>query len=133
MLVLSPTTVSFGGERWEQVTQIAIDREAVREVTAWSDLGPHVVFADVPEQRVKIKVVMDVPSDANSPVPGRMGTLMARLSPSLTHASGVMLSARAVVVGVTHEIGGRKGASRTVELIAVSADGASDPIVFSRV
>lgn len=130
MLVLNPRQVTFDGERWEDVTAVSIDREAAREVVEWGDLGPHVVLADAPEQRVTVKVTQQVVrDDIDSPRPGDAGELSFHTSPAGTDAGRRRVRASVVVVRCAHEVGQKAGAVRVVEMVAVSSDGAADPIV----
>lgn len=130
MLVLNPRQVTFAGERWEDVTAVAIDRDAAREVVEWGDLGPHVALADVPEQRITVKVTQQVSrDDIDSPRPGDAGELTFYLSPAGTDAGRRRVRANVVVLRCLHEIGQKAGAVRVVEMVAVSSDGAADPIV----
>lgn len=129
MLVLNPASVTFGSATWENVTAIVIERAAQKQVTEWSDNGPHPVLADVPEQVVKIRVVSEVVGDdANGPSPGVSGALRAITGRNASDALRRVISATAVVVGVSYEVSLKKGAVRTVDLVAVSSDGAADPV-----
>jgi len=131
MLSINPTRVKFGEREWGDVSLIAIDRSAVRLALEWSDLGPHAAFADCPEQRVDVKVVRAVnDADVDSPRPGESATVAFLASPRGTDAGRVRVSFTGVVVAVRHEVGAR-GATRTVQLVAVSVDGAADPITIS--
>lgn len=128
MLILNPGAVSFGGSTWERVTGVWIDRQAAREVVEWSDLGPHVVMADVPEQRVEIRVRQWMSrEDPSSPRPGDQGELVVFTSVSAGDAGRARISATAVVVAVEHEVD-ESSATRTITMVAVSADGAADPV-----
>jgi hypothetical protein len=132
MLILNPRRVIFADQPWEQVTLVAIDRRAQRLALEWSDAGPHAVFADVPEQRVDLRVVMDVErDDIGGPAPGQLGELTLVTSPTASDARRRRLTVSAVVTAVSHEVSLRKGAVRTVELVAVSAGGADDPIAIT--
>lgn len=129
MLLLNPRMVRFGAEMWQDVSAVVIDRSAARQVVEWSDDGPHVVLADVPEQKVTVRVVQDVASDdVDAPTPGEQGELRFYTSPTAAEGGRRRVSTEAVVLSVTHELSLKKGAVRTVTLVAVSADGATDPI-----
>ncbi len=132
MLILNPARVRFAGAAWEDVTRIAIDREAARPIAEWGDAGPHVVLADVPEQRVRITIERQLVRDGmDGPRPGESGELTFYASPAGSEAGRVRVRATGVVIAVTHELSGRKGAIRTVELLAVSSDGAADPVAVT--
>ena len=60
MLILNPRHVRFGPDLWPDVSLVAIEREAARLALEWSDLGPHPVFADAPEQQLTIRIVQEV-------------------------------------------------------------------------
>jgi len=128
VLVLNPEKVSFAGQVWEAVESIAIDRLVHRLVQEWSDLGPHVVFCDVPEQRVRLVLVQKLDEGSiESPKPGDAGTLSFEAARSGSDAGRVVVSGDMVVGEVRHEVT-RKGGVRSVVMWAVSSDGASDPI-----
>lgn len=57
MIWLNPDRVALGSFELRHVTSIAVDREARRRTEEWTDLGPHLAFADVPEQRVNVMVL----------------------------------------------------------------------------
>ncbi len=129
MLIIDPLAVSFGGEAWEGVTAVAIDRDTVKQVLEFSDLGPHAVFADAPEQRVDITVTMElVRSVPDSPRPGNMAELRIGVRPGGSDANRREVVAQAVVLSVAHAISGKKGATRTIRLVAISTTGVDDPV-----
>ncbi len=134
MLILNPTRVRFAGAVWDDVTRIAVDRSAAREIAEWSDAGPHVVLADVPEQRVLVTIERQLVRDGmDGPRPGDSGELTFYASPAGSEAGRVRVRLTGVVAAVTHDLSSRKGATRKVELIAVSGDGAADPVVITAV
>lgn len=131
MLILNPRTVTFGASTWEGVSAVAIDREGTRLVQEWDDFGPHLVHADVPEHRVRVKVVQEVArDDVNAPVPGEQATLSLYTAPAGNELKRRKLTCIAVVTEVSHELS-IKRALRNVTLIAVSPDGAADPITVT--
>jgi len=134
MLALNPDRVRFAGVLWDGVTRAAIDRVAVRQVVEWSDAGPHAVLADVPEQRVLITVERQLARDGMDwPRPGEAGELTFYAAPAGSEAGRVRVRATCVVLSVMHELSGRRGAVRRVEMIAISADGAADPVSVTAV
>jgi hypothetical protein len=131
MLLLNPRSVSFGGAVWEDVSAVVIDRAAARAIKEWSDTGPHLVLADVPEQLVTVRVVQQVArDDVGVPVPGEAGELVFHTAPSGSDSPRKRVRAQCVVMDVTHELSLKNGAVRTVKLLAVSSDGATDPITI---
>jgi len=138
MLILNPQSVVFGSVVLEQVTMVAMDRVGTRVVLEWGDGGPHVVFADVPEQRVNVRVVQEVDVVVESVKPGDLGTLSFVASMSGADAGRRKVSATAVVTGVGYEVG-RSAAStgaapraiRTLTFVLVSGNGATDPVVVT--
>lgn len=131
MLLLNPRSVTFAGTVWEDVSAVVIDRAAARAVKEWSDLGPHVVLADVPEQLVTLRVVQRVArDDVGTPVPGESGELVLHTAPAGSDTPRRRLTAGCVVTDVSHEVSLKNGAVRTIKLIAVSPDGPTDPITI---
>jgi len=136
MLILSPRSVWFDGQRWDDVTLVAIDRVAARAVLEWSDAGRHAVFADVPEEKVTIRIARRV--HAGSPAAGENGlrcgaegelVLISAAEESV--AARRRVKCRGVVVRVSHELSEKSGCVRVVEIAALSADGAADPLVIT--
>lgn len=129
MLVLNPSAVAFGSATWSGVWAIAVDRRAARLVEARGDRGPHAVLVDVPEQRVRVRVVQRFTRDEpTAPRPGEMALLRFTASPGGSDALRRRVSVMAVVLRVEHEIARGRGATRMIELAGVSVDGAADPV-----
>ncbi len=129
MLLLSPRVVTFGASLWANVSLVAIDRASSRGVLDFTDLGPHPTFADAPEQTTRIRVVQELAGDdLGSPRPGEVGVLELYTSPTATNRARTRLSATACVESVAHEVSLKRGTHRTITLVALSADGATDPI-----
>jgi hypothetical protein len=129
MLLLNPRQVTFAGDLWDDVATIVIDRSANRTTLEWSDLGPHPVLADVPEQQVTVRVVQQVArADIGAPRPSEAGELLFHTAPAGADTPRKRLRAQCVVLDVTHELSLKHGALRTIKLIALSPDGATDPI-----
>jgi hypothetical protein len=128
MLVLNPRRVTFAGATWEHVTVLSIDRTAERTVLAWTDLGPYASLADVPEQRVTVRIVQELDVESfEAPRPGDLGVLSFETTPAGSDGDRRRFEASAVVMEVTHELSFRKGALRTIVLECVS-NGADDPV-----
>ena len=132
MLVLNPRVVKFGPAVWEGVLAVTVDRLANKRIVEWSDAGPHAVFADVPEQRIEVRITQElVREDLAGPAPGQQAELSLSTSPASGDAGRKKVSLQAVVVQVSHELSLKKGALRVIELVAVSATGSADPVTIS--
>jgi len=132
MLLLNPRLVRFGPAAWDNIAAAVIDRAPHKTTEAWSDLGPYATLADVPEQRVRITITQELSrDDIAAPRPGDQDTLSLHTSAALADAGRKKLSCTAVVLGVLHELSLRRGAIRTIQLAAVSPDGATDPITIT--
>jgi hypothetical protein len=128
VLVFNPEKVLFAGVEWEGVESIGVDRLAHKLIQEWSDDGAAMVFADVPEQKVRVVLVQRLEDGALvSPVPGDSGTLSFEVARSGSDAGRVSVSMEAVVAEVRHDMLG-KGGRRSMVLWAVSSDGATDPV-----
>lgn len=129
MLILNPKLVTLGTDTLEDVTAVVIDRTATRLVTDWSDLGQHVAFADVAEERIRIRIVQDLArGDLASPGLGELRELSFSTAPTGADSGRRHVTATVVVTGVSHELSRKRGAVRTIECIGVSEDGQTDPI-----
>jgi hypothetical protein len=136
MLMLSPRVVKFGAVVVERVVAVAFDRAAAKSVVEWGDGGPHVVFADVPEQRVTVTVRQVLTrEDAADLVPGTSGTLVVYAGPTGAEGGRRKISGTAVLMASESDVRGGEGvevsAGRTLRFVMVSADGAADPITVS--
>jgi hypothetical protein len=131
MLLLNPRAVTFGSSRWENVSLVAIDRSAHSTVEEWTDFGPYAALADVPEQKVRIRIVQDLRAgDLAAAAPGDQALLTLSAAPAAADSARKKLSATAVVLDVHHEFSRRRTPQRTITLAAVSQDGAADPITI---
>lgn len=132
MLILNPRLVTLGAMTLRDVQAITIEREAKRLVTEFTDAGPHVALADVPEQIVRASITQDLMDGSfDGPRPGESLALSFVSSPTGSDGARMRWSASAVVVKCVHEIvtGGRGvGARRTIELVLVSSNGSADPV-----
>jgi hypothetical protein len=131
MLVLNPASVKFGAAAWYDVTDVSVDRAAARTLVEWTDTGPHAVFADVPEERVTIRVSRRLLRDTAFALrPGDAAELVVYTSATAGDAARRRLRASCVVTAVSHDVSTRNGAVQTVTLVAVSSNGSSDPLVI---
>ncbi|MDX2131608.1 MAG: hypothetical protein SFY69_06125 [Planctomycetota bacterium] len=129
MLVISPQYVTFAGVRWAGVRSVAVDRHAARAVVEGGDGGRYATFADTPEVRVTITVVLELEaSDLAGPRPGEQGTLEFSAAAGASDVGRRVVRATCVVLRAVHEVRGA-GATRTVTLAAVSTTGSADPVV----
>lgn len=132
MLILNPAQVTFGTATWSDVAAVSIERRPHREVVEWSDAGPHAVMADVPEQRVDITVVQALSrDDLATPRPSEQAVLTVQVSPTASDAGRKKIVATCVIVRVEHDVIGKRGATRTIRLVAISSDGVADPITVT--
>ena len=134
MLIVDPREVSFGAVTWAGVTSVAIERSAAKSFAEFGAVGPHVVLADVPEQRVEVTVVQEfLADDMDAPVPGEAGALSFETALNGSDAGRRSVSMTAVVMRVRYSASRKSGSVRTVELLAVSSDGAADPVTVAAV
>jgi len=127
--VLNPDRVTFDGQDWEGVSSVEVNRFGERVVVEHADAGPHAVFADVPEQKVTVRVVQDLGGDdLDGPVPGAMGELAFEVGANASGARRLGGAVTGVVTSVKYSVAARGAAQRTVWLTAVSSDGVSDPV-----
>jgi len=134
MLVLNPSHVRFKGEALEGVSAVSVDRVATREVVEWTELGPHVAFADVAEQRVTLSIVRDVAGEELSGLePGEQGEVSFIVSRTAADGRRRRVSAEGVVTRIAHKVDVGKRATQTITLIAVSSDGQAEPVAVEEV
>lgn len=134
MLILNPASVVLAGVEYSNVESCAIDRAAHKEVVEWNDSGPYAVFADVPEQKVEIKLTQRLASNAADQQldrlrPGQSVSVEVVTSLNSSHAQRRRITATCVVRAVRNvvSVGEDPQARRVIELIAIS-DGSSDPV-----
>jgi hypothetical protein len=130
---LNPAVVTIGTVDLDEVLSVSIDRSASKRITEFQDGGPHVVFADVPEQVVEIRVKRRVVRDEALPLrPGDEAALVLRTAENGSDGvGGVDVSAEVVVMDVSYALKRNGGAEQTITLVAVSSDGATDPVTVS--
>jgi hypothetical protein len=132
MLILNPRQLLFSNQPWPNVTAVSVDRKTTRLALNWSDAGPHPTFADAPEQEITITVQMELDrEDLDTPRPGQSGTLTFITSPTSSDANRRQFSTTAVITNITHDLSQRKAPTRTITLLALSQDGATDPITIA--
>ena len=136
MLIPTPAHVRFDTLTLDDVTLIAIERSADRAIVDWSDLGPHPTFADVPEQRITVKVSRRVHrGDLAALFPGQMGELSFVVSPQGTAAAARKHAAQCVVLAVKYDLlraaAKEPSAIQTIELVAISSSGSAEPFVVT--
>ena len=130
MLWIDPDNVTLGDAPLPGVSAITIDRRAERAITEWTDFGPHPTFADVPEQRIAIRIVRTIaPGETVTIRPGDALALAFRVGASLGASGAKTITASVVIVGVTHAADPKRGMAQTIECIALSSTGAADPII----
>lgn len=134
MLILNPASVVLAGVEYSNVESCAIDRVAHKEVVEWNDNGPYAVFADVPEQKVEIKLTQRLASNAADQQldrlrPGQSVSVEVVTSLNSSQAQRRRITATCVVRAVRNlvSVGKDPQARRVIELIAIS-DGSSDPV-----
>lgn len=139
MLILNPPTVVFGNRAWPNIRSIVVERAATREIVEWSDDGRFPTFADVPEQRVDLRLVQELTGeDATSPIPGEAGTLMFSTAPGAADSARRTLTAWCVVLSVKYDLPApasdarsTKAPTREIRLTAVSTSGDTDPVTIT--
>lgn len=135
MLALSPQSVTLFGAPLRDVDYLAVDRRSSKQTEERTDLGPHLVFADAPEQRVSVSISRTLTRDEASALrPGQQGELRFTVSPSDSDARRRTFSATVVVLSIDHDLftrSGVPGARQRIHALALSTDGAADPIAES--
>lgn len=128
MLVVRPGSVMLIGRALDHVELLTVDRLSGELALEWSDRGPHVVFADAPEQRVMIRLKRALTADESAPArAGDAGELRWRRSAG-TDAGSREYAASVVVQSVEHELSVKGGALQRIVMVAISPDGAADPV-----
>jgi hypothetical protein len=129
MITFNPQSVSFLGSPLTDVDAIAVDRRSSKQTEERTDLGPHIVFADVPEQRVTVFITRSLTRDEpTSFTPGAQGQLRFTTAPSGSDAQRRTYTATAVVLSIDYDLSRKAGARQRIALLALSTDGAADPI-----
>jgi hypothetical protein len=131
MLIISPREVAFGGAVWTGIAAAVVDRSAAQTIEEFGENGPYAAFADVPRQRVRVRIVQDVVGEEGhtAPGPGQEAVLSITMAQAGRPRSR-RLSTKAVILAVEHEVSLKRGSVRTITLAAVSIDGAADPITI---
>lgn len=130
MIWLSPRNVTLGGVTVEHVSAVSMSRKADKVIVEAGSGGPHVRFADVPEQRVEIEITRTVVDREDHGIrPGDARSLQFRTAPSGAGLPVREVTAEVVVTGVESRLSARGGAVQTISCVAVSPDGEADPVL----
>ena len=134
MLITSPNSVRLGNLRLPDVDTIAIERSPRTLAEEWSDGGPYAIFADVPEQRVTLRIDRRLTNAQvlNAPefIPGFSATLGCFVAASGTHAHSAELTASVVVTSIKYQLD-TSPIRQIITLLAVSASPGTDPIMLT--
>lgn len=129
MIWLNPERVTLGPFELRNVLSVAVDRDAHRTAEEWTDLGPHLGFADVPEQRVSVMISRRIlETETVGPKPGESHALVFRTSAGASAAGVRLVSMTVVVTSVDHLISSSGRATQRIRAAALSTDGAADPV-----
>jgi hypothetical protein len=129
MIYLSPRRVTLGTTELTHVSRVTIDRTADLLAVEHSDLGPHVEFVDVPEQRITVRIVRTIVADeAGSIRPGQQHALTLHSAASSAAPEAREVTGVVVVTGVEHDYTLKHGLQQTITAIALAGAGGSDPI-----
>lgn len=139
MLILSPDIIRFEDLIWDDASAVAIDRAAARTIAEFSDLGPHIAFADVPEKRTTVRITRTLrrADPINDPAPhvGRLGTLVFYTSTELGDMGRRRVTVHCVLTGVETQLGSAARtprATQTLTFLALSPNGgAQDPVTIT--
>ncbi len=132
MLWHTPRRVTLDGVELSDVDVVAIERHADRAVAEPGAAGPHAVFADVPAERTVVRIKRR-PGHRETALLGlgREHDLAIRTGPGPSDAPGLSIAARIVLTEVRVDLARRGGPAQTITAIALSADGAADPIAIA--
>lgn len=134
MIWLNPDKVTLGSFELRNVSLVAVDRAARRTAEEWTDVGPHLGFADVPEQRVSVSISRQIlETETTGPRPGEAHALTFRTSAGSSAAAVRSVSMTVVVRSVEYVIGKSGRATQMIRGVAVSSDGVVDPVVETAV
>ncbi|MFG0258394.1 MAG: hypothetical protein ACF8GE_10875 [Phycisphaerales bacterium JB043] len=137
MIWLTPSRVTLATTTLSHVESVSIDRFASRFVEEWSDLGPYQVFADVAHERVVCRVVRAITTDDDSrysaPALGAQVMLAFETAPTASDARRTSVEITLVIRSVEHTPHPTRGIRQTITGVAISSDGATDPIIESEV
>lgn len=129
MIWLNPRRVTIGSTQLSHVSSVVINRVANKLAVEYSDLGPQAAFADVPEERVTIKIKRAVTSGGAGDLrPGDRAALSFRTAPSAADAVTREINAEVVLTAVEHTVDATRGGAQTIDAVAVSPDGLTDPV-----
>jgi len=129
MIWLDPKTVVLGSAPLTEVRQVSVEERAEKLLVEFTDNGPHPAFADVPERRSVVKIRRRVLGNENLGLGvGDERLFEMRTAPSGTDAAGVTVTATVVLTGIWYRVDRHDGAEQTIEAVAVSANGLSDPV-----
>lgn len=134
MLILNPDEVTFAGEPWPEVVAVVVERAAEKSILEWSDLGPHAVYADVPEERMTIRITRLLSTSVfELPGPGALGEVVFFASMGTSDARRRRVRAVCVIERIAYQFVQKSGATQIVTLVAVSGAGNVSPVTIEPV
>lgn len=129
MIWLTPTSITLGTLTLTDVVAVAIDREAKRRIEEHADTGPHLVFADVPEQRVWVRITRRLARSEALPLsPGDSVSLSFRTAPGASASGGRRVTATVVITDIDHSLSASGVATQRISALAVAPDPGTDPV-----
>ena len=85
MIWLNPQSVTLGTIVLDNIESVSIDRTPARTALEFTDAGPYPGFADVPEQRVDVRITRRITSSHDTGLrPGDSMLLTMRRAPGAT-------------------------------------------------
>ena len=134
MLWIEPRAVLLDGAAWDGVRSVVVSRGAAKSVVEFGGLGPHVEFADVPQQRVEVRVERSI--DDGAEMGASVGDSLV-LEFEVARGQSDSMRRRVEVTGVLLSVdvdgGGERGGRARYRIVGVSADGVTDPVQVSDV
>ena len=130
MLILSPSSVRFGGEVWSDVYRVAIESMSVELAEEWGDKGPYEVFVDSTRRKTIARLLQDVGKDElETPSVGALGTLVIEADRG-NDADQSVVTLNGAVESVSYSFSGSR-TTREIRLVAMSSSGDQDPVSVS--
>lgn len=138
-MILHPSAATFGDLALDNILSVTIERLAAREVVEFSDLGPHVAYADVAEQRIHINVMRrPTPPELGTLRPGDASELVFAAAAGVSDAARIRVRVLCMVREVKYDFndgsaapgGSRASPRQTLTFLALSPEGADDPVII---
>lgn len=134
MIWLNPKGLTINGGALDGVRSVSVSRGAGHSIVEYGDEGPHVVFADVSQRRVDVRIerALEDGGTVGADV-GESVSVVFEISRGASDALRRRVTISGVVLSSDVDIKGDEGGRARLKIVGVSSDGSQDPVTIENV